>query len=487
MLLGRWSTLHNELWALLPSISVQLSILATIYVLWVTFKSVSSLTQDEPLVDFVGASVLAADWPDQVRMYGWNAGSGRQLPTSLRLLERSLLGAMRQSDVWLFDALADQWRSNAGTHPVIRELHWPASDPQRWQTARLNTPLDSDKAAFFDGLDIGLSQLSSALTARPDFTEFLGRLAPMPSIVYPAIDPTGPFHREPFGSTPPPGFRFLYSLTVHAANAEDRRLVRWFISAHWSNRIELAVAWSERAWPTDDDDLFDTNDYARQAFESLASFTDPGATGRNEDRDAAVWAVLTGLDAASRRGTISAGLSAIDGMKPYRDASWPVHFERMRALTRKPATPISWMMVMIERSVDGMIEDAPDHFRGFSNEFRQLGEWWVAIVAAIPERTHTHNEFTEDYFKEELQERGVGVLTKLVGHLLGSEPEFASDASLGQRGTIGDLLDFLADAPPATQGSVIAFVRRWAQDDTARLWAAEACDRYVAAHDSADA
>lgn len=80
VLLGRWSTLHNEFWGLLPSISVQLSILATVYVLWVTFKSVSSLTRNEPLVAFVGTSVLVADWPEQVRMYGWNAGRGRQLP-----------------------------------------------------------------------------------------------------------------------------------------------------------------------------------------------------------------------------------------------------------------------------------------------------------------------------------------------------------------------------------------------------------------------
>ena len=141
---------------------------------------------------------------------------------------------------------------------------------------------------------------------------------------------------------------------------------------------------------------------------------------------------------------------------------------------------------MVERSVDGMLEDSPDRSWSFRYDFRQLGEWWVAVVAAIPDRTHTHNEFTEDRFEEELQERGVDVLTRLVGHLLASEPEFASDTSLGQRGTIGDLLRFLADAPPAIQGSVIAFVRRWAQDDAARSWAAEACDRYVAAHDSAD-
>ena len=484
-LLGRWNALHNDLWALLPSISVQLSMLAAIYVLWVTYKSVSSLTRDEPLVDFVGASVLAADWPDQIQIYGWNAGEGRPLPHSLRLLERSLLGAVRQSDVWLFDALVDRWTFNAGTQPVIRELDRPASDPQQWRTARLDAPLAWDKAAFFDGLDIGLSQLSSALVARPDFTEYLARLAPLSGIVYPAIDPTGPFHRDLFGSTPPPGFRFLYSLTVYAAKAEDRRLVRWLISAHWSNRIELAVAWSERAWPTDDDDLFDTLDYARQAFESLATFTEPGPSGRHEDRDSAVWAVLAGLGVANRRGTISAGLSVIDAMQPYHDASWPWHFERMATLTRKPSTPIGWMMAMVERSVDGMIEGGPDRSWSVRYDFRRIGGWWAAVVAAIPDRTHTLNEFTEDRFKEELQGRGEDVLTKLVGHLLASEPEFASDTSLGQRGTIGDLLGFLADAPLATQDSVIAFVRQWAQD-TARSWAAEACDRYVAARDSAD-
>ena len=79
------------------------------------------------------------------------------------------------------------------------------------------------------------------------------------------------------------------------------------------------------------------------------------------------------------------------------------------------------------------------------------------------------------------------VLTRLVVHLLDSEPEFASDTGLGQRGVMGDLLRFMSDAPPATQDSIIAFVRRWAQDDAARSWAAEACDRYIAERDSADA
>ena len=451
-----------------------------------TFKSVSSLTRDEPLVNFVAASVLAADWPHQMRMYGWNAGNGRQLPSSLRLLERSLLGAMHQSDVWLFDALVDQWTSDARTQRVIAEVDEPASDPQQWRTARLSVPLDLDKAALFDGLDIGLSQLSAALAARPEFTEYLARLVPMLDIVYPAIDPTRPFYRNSFRSAPPPGFRFLYSVTEYAANAEQRRLVRDLISVHWANRIELAVVWAKRAWPPDDADLFATIDYAEQVFESVATFVEPGPSERDEDRDSAIWAVLTGLDRANHRRTIGAGLSVIDTMKPYHDARWPQHFDRMAALTRKPASPIGWMMTMVERSVGGMIDDSPDRSWRFRYEFRQLGEWWVAVVAAIPGRTHTHNAFTENRFKEELLERGVDVLTRLVGHLLDSEPESASDTSLGQRGTIGDLLRFLAEAPPAIQDSIIAFVRRWAHGDAARLWAMEACDRYVAAHDSAD-
>ncbi|MXZ47563.1 MAG: hypothetical protein F4Z08_11395 [Chloroflexi bacterium] len=486
VLLGRWSTLHNEFWGLLPSISVQLSILATVYVLWVTFKSVSSLTRNEPLVAFVGTSVLVADWPEQVRMYGWNAGRGRQLPNSLRVMERSLLGAMRQSDVSLFDALVYGWTFNARTQPVIAELDRPAGNPQQRRTALLDTPLAWDKAAFFEGLDTGLSHLSSALAARPDFKEYLARLAPMLDTVYPAIDPEQPFHPGLFGSAPP-GFRFLRSITVYAANSEDRRLVRWLLSAHWSNRIELAIAWAERAWPTEDDDLFDTLDYAEAAFKSVATFAEPGPTGSDEDRDAVVWAVLTGLEVASHRGTISAGLSVIDAMKPYHDAGWPWRFERMATLTRKPSAPIGWMMTMIERSVDGMIEVDTDRSWNSRHDFRQIGEWWVAVVAAIPSRTHTHDEFTEDRFKEELQGRGVDVLTRLVLHLLDSEPEFASDTGLGQRGVIGDLLRFLSDAPPATQDSIIAFVRRWAQDDAARSWAAEACDRYIAERDSADA
>lgn len=308
----------------------------------------------------------------------------------------------------------------------------------------------------------------------------------MLDIVYPAIDPKQPFHPGLFGSDPP-GFRFLRSLTVYAANAEDRRLVRWLISAHWSNRIELAIAWAERAWPTDDDDLFDTLDYAEAAFKSVATFAEPGPTGSDEDREAVVWAVLTGLEVANRRGTISAGLSVIDTMKPYHDAGWPWHFERLATLTRKPSTPIGWMMTMVERSVEGMIEADPDRSWSLRYGFRWLGEWWAAVVAAIPDRTHTHNEYDEDRFKEELHERGVEVLTKLLEHLLESEPEFASDTGLGQRGVIGDLLRFLSDAPPATQDSIIAFVRRWAQNAAERSWAAEACDRYIAERDSADA
>lgn len=486
MLLGRWSTLHNELGALLPSISVHLSILAILYVLWVTLKSVSSLMRNEPLVDYVGASVGVADWADQIRMYGWNAERGMQSPNSLRLLERALLGAMRQSDVWLFDALVAQWTSNVRTHPVIAALEPFMADPQERRKTRFDAPLAWDKAAFFDGLDIGLSQLSSALAARPDFNEYLARLAPMPGIVYPAIDPERSFYRDPVRSSPPPGFRVLHSLTAYAANAEDRELVRWLISAHWANRLQLAVVWAERASSTDDNDHFHSIDYAEQAFESLATLTKAGPTGRDEDRNSAVWAVLDALDVAGRHGTIRAGLSVIDAMNPYHDASWPWHFERMKTLTRKPSTPIGWMMRMVERSVDELIASGTDRSWSFRREFGQIGEWWGAVVATIPDRTHTRSDFAEDRFKEELQRRGVDVLTRLLAHLLDAEPEFASDTRLDQRGIIGELLGFLAEAPPAIQDSIIAFVREWAQGGAARSWAVEACDRYVAAQDSAE-
>lgn len=474
-LLGRWDSADRDTSSLLPSIAVQLSIIAIAHAAWAAGAAVWSLIQDKSLLDLIERRVARAGWADEVRGYGWNAHRESQLPESLRLLERSLIGAMRQSDIGLFDALVSRWADAASEQSPIVELVRPAGDWRQRHAAQHDARPDANTAAFFDGLDIGLSHACSALARRPDFAEYLPRLTPMLEIVYPAVGPAQPLYGG-LSPSPPPGLRFLRALAAQATDANDLASNR--IVHRWQECIELAVVWAEREWSDGSDEVQRASVYAERAFESLAALAEPGPAP-SEARKWVVPVILAGVNAAHHSRTIIVGLSVIDGLAPYRDAQWAFEFEMMARVARKADAPTARMMSMFERSVDGIIEGTPAPL--IRPEFTRMGAWWSAMLEGIADPDQGASENAGVHSSRGIEEQGVAAITRLAGDLLASKAHLpASDAYFGQRAVVHELLGFLSPTPRSVQELVLAYVREWAESDDGRSWAADACERYEA-------
>ncbi|MQA01032.1 MAG: hypothetical protein GEU80_17240 [Dehalococcoidia bacterium] len=250
-LLGRGDA-SSWVLGLLPSIAVQLALLTVGYVVWLTYLVLSSAAKHDSLVEFVSDGVLRQSWPDEVRLYGWNADRGRPPPDSIRLLERSILGAMTQSDTWLIDALIYNWTFKARTESVLHRITMPPGNPNRWREAQLEIVLEWDEVDYFDGLDIAIQRLLAAVAAHPRFDAYLGHFTPLVNLVYPAVGRDRQYRSSILREEPPPGFRSLFMLTALSERAGRTELVHELVARYWQDRVKLGVVWSERITPADD-------------------------------------------------------------------------------------------------------------------------------------------------------------------------------------------------------------------------------------------
>ena len=477
-MLGRWGDLHSESGSLLSSVAVQLSIVAAGATAWATATVLWALVRDRNLDELLGELVARGDWAAGIGTYGLNAWQEPRLPESIYLLERSLLGAMRQGDSGLFDALVLRWIEAARRQAPVSTLDDVVEEAQRGlvgdarvasaRAAVADPRLDAADADFFYGLDVGLARMTVALEKAAHFEAYAPHLAPLVGILYPPIGPgEPPYDGRSRGA--PPGFRFLRRLALNLGaddDSRDRVFRRW----RWCTAA--AITWAEREWS---DEPHRASVYAERCFVGVAAMADA-----HPFRPWVIEVLVAGVESAREHHTIFAGLRELDRLEPYGDIEWAHHFGAMGSIATRLPSPHGLLTRMFSSTVAAEVHsDVPL----LHHQERALGEWWAAIVAGLDGAAQRRDIVDIDVaYMDETRELALESMKQLAGHWLSSPPRFGGSVSPHQRQVVDTVLAVLPPHSLETRRAILAFVRDWAAADDGRGWARDVCDKYESAN-----
>jgi hypothetical protein len=380
---------------LVPTLVVHAALLVLLWLVVETGFLLSSYARSRPVLSAIGSLPESRSWPDDLRMYGYNAGrrqyglsEASQLPRSVHLFSQSLRSAIRGSDLELAQEVVLSWSSGCKSDRTLSNLLFRVLNP--WEIDRLvPITLTWEECDFLDGLDEAHAEVIDNAAIYSSFNaSFAAALYPLVELSYPPLCETRQ-HNDNFAlEEGVPGFRALLSLTYAAVQTGHTNLLSRLVARDWSRNLWLATAWSEKYPVTGKQSQYESGNYVKHAYSELARVAISAPEGRREDLvESIARTLIRSLEPASSRDVLTSGLMSIHQIDPYSYGALSRSWDDLAAIAQKSNANLGWHLVLAERSAraDAMEEQKKRLF-----DLRGFVDHAIAIAVGLDAEAEQH-------------------------------------------------------------------------------------------------